>query len=263
MRLIFKRRKAQNMDWTKIKTKHFLFTDYNSKIKGDLVTLLCLTAHLERMPTNKEMVKATHYKALMTLQQTLNEGSTGLQSILNKVLEDVLKIEHKRVISRSTSKQYRNIKNMSDVSCDTTDKIREDKIRKKNSAKAPIKKQSFESIWSKYPSKIGKSTAQKKFNKDITNAISLKSINLALDNYIRHLKNNDWKKPQNASTWFNNWSDWVDFKEPTQTNGKPLIENPTRHRQNYIPPDESQRHSAPPPKEFTALVKKTAERKAV
>lgn len=120
------------MEWTKIKPKHFLFTDFKLNEHGALARLLCLTAYLERIPSTQEMVKATHYKTLIALQQRLNSHSIALQDVLNKVLEDSAKVEHKKVISRGTSKRYRDKQKAGDVSLDTTEKIREDKRREDN-----------------------------------------------------------------------------------------------------------------------------------
>ena len=125
------------MEWTKIKPKHFLLNDFTLAEKGTLATILCLTALLERVPNHQEMVKATHYKALIALQQRLKGHSMDLQYIVNKVLEDSLKVDRQRAVSRATSDKYRKKQKDGDASHDTTDKIREDKIRedKRESAK--------------------------------------------------------------------------------------------------------------------------------
>lgn len=116
------------MEWTKIKPQHFLFTDLDLKQKGCLVTLLCLTAHLERIPTEKEMIRVTHYKALIALQQALNRCSIDLQCVLNKVLKDVQYVEHKRLISRETTRRYRENKKSCDTSRDTIEERRGEEI---------------------------------------------------------------------------------------------------------------------------------------
>ncbi len=151
------------MDWTKIKVKHFLFNDMSKKMKGDLVDLLCLTAHLERMPTQREMLKVCHHKALLALQErfkecsrdaqetfkecsrdaqeTFKERSRSLQDVLMKVLEDVQDVQRKRNVSRETSRRYNEKKKStkvdSDVSNDVTEKRREDNIRLNNPPISP------------------------------------------------------------------------------------------------------------------------------
>ena len=117
------------MEWTKIKPKHFLFTDFTLQHHGALVRILCLTAHLERVPSEREMIQCTHHAALKSLRCKLDEHSMSLQCIIDKVLEDSEWIEHKRSVSRSTSERYRNKDKKRDTSRDTTEKRREEKIR--------------------------------------------------------------------------------------------------------------------------------------
>ena len=121
------------MEWTKIKPKHFLYNDFTIMEKGVLATLLSLTAHLERIPTESEMVLATHQRWLTAVSLRLHSHSTTLLLVLCKVLEDVEGVEHKKAISRGTSKRYREkdkpSDSASDVSCDTTEKRREEERR--------------------------------------------------------------------------------------------------------------------------------------
>jgi hypothetical protein len=72
----------------------------------------------------------------------------------------------------------------------------------------------FDELWNAYPNRIGKKQAERHFLATI-NESNGDDIKKALNNYKEHLKRNVWKKPQNGATWFNNWQDWVDFKEPT------------------------------------------------
>ena len=66
----------------------------------------------------------------------------------------------------------------------------------------------FESIWSKYPSKVGKEAAARKFKLTVKTDQDFKDIQTALDNYI---KSDRVTKGfiQNGSTWFNQWRDWI------------------------------------------------------
>lgn len=72
----------------------------------------------------------------------------------------------------------------------------------------------FDSIWLRYPIPDGKKGAEKHFHATVKTEEDYQNIKKALDNYILHLGVNDWKKPKNGSTWFNNWKDWVNWKEP-------------------------------------------------
>ena len=74
----------------------------------------------------------------------------------------------------------------------------------------------FEAIWTKYPSRVKRKEAEKHFLASVKTEQDFEDINKALNNYLQHLANNDWKKPQNGSTWFNNWQDWINWEEPNQ-----------------------------------------------
>ena len=74
----------------------------------------------------------------------------------------------------------------------------------------------FESIWARYPSKDGKKRAQACFKATVKTAEDWDKINLALDKYLssKRVKAGFIK---NGSTWFCNWEDWIDWKEPSDT----------------------------------------------
>jgi phage replication O-like protein O len=71
----------------------------------------------------------------------------------------------------------------------------------------------FEDIWKDYPNRVGKKAAEKHFNASVKGEDDLEAIKKALANYKAHLGKNTWKQPQNGSTWFNNWRDWVNWEE--------------------------------------------------
>jgi hypothetical protein len=71
----------------------------------------------------------------------------------------------------------------------------------------------FEPLWSNYPSRVNKKDALRHFNATVKCKEDVEKITSALENY----KNSKRVKDgfiQNGSTWFNNWQDWIDFKEP-------------------------------------------------
>lgn len=74
----------------------------------------------------------------------------------------------------------------------------------------------FNLVWSKYPKRIGRKAAERHFASSVKTENDLNDIQKALDNY---LKSERVSKGfiQNASTWFNNWRDWIDFKEISTT----------------------------------------------
>lgn len=86
---------------------------------------------------------------------------------------------------------------------------RKDKDKAKDKDKNNIR---FDEIWNRYPSKLGRKTAERHFYASVRTQEDWLNINKALDNY---LKSNRVAQNiiQNGSTWFNQWQDWVDFKE--------------------------------------------------
>ncbi len=88
-----------------------------------------------------------------------------------------------------------------------------DNIQKKEQS---LESAEFDVIWNKYPSKTGVSSAKKSFQKTVKTKEDLTLITNCLDVYLKHLTANSWKKPQNGSTWFNNWRDWIGYKETSE-----------------------------------------------
>jgi len=70
----------------------------------------------------------------------------------------------------------------------------------------------FQSLWLKYPNRVGKAAAERHFKVSVKTGQDWKDINTALENY---LKSQRVKKGyiQNGSTWFNNWRDWIKMPE--------------------------------------------------
>jgi len=74
----------------------------------------------------------------------------------------------------------------------------------------------FESIWKRYPVKVGKKEALRHYKASVKSESHASDCQRALSHYLVHLAQpqNDYKKPQHGSTWFNNWQDWIDWEEP-------------------------------------------------
>ena len=88
--------------------------------------------------------------------------------------------------------------------------IREDKRREDKSIYS-----AFESIWSQYPSKVGKERATVSFLASVKTEQDITDITNALNNYklSRRVKEGFI---QNGSTWFHNWRDWINYTEPVK-----------------------------------------------
>lgn len=70
----------------------------------------------------------------------------------------------------------------------------------------------FEDIWTKYPKRIGKKEALRHFMATVKTEEDVDSIWIALKNYETSERVFNGFI-QNGATWFNNWRDWVEFKE--------------------------------------------------
>ena len=107
------------------------------------------------------------------------------------------------------------------------DKIRLDKIRLDKN-KDNNKEFSFEVIYNKYPRREGQKQAEKYFKTTVKTQIDWDNINKALSNYMNYLYKNKIEAQfiKMASTWFNNWQDWVNWQDPKV----PIIKN----KKNYI-----------------------------
>lgn len=72
----------------------------------------------------------------------------------------------------------------------------------------------FEQVWARYPKRVGKKEAMRHFHATVKSEQDFTNINKALDNY---LVSEDYLKGfiQNGSTWFNNWSDYLDIQAVT------------------------------------------------
>ena len=78
-----------------------------------------------------------------------------------------------------------------------------------SSNKKHIYDDGFEKLWEVYPNKDGKKSALKHFRASVTTRKDCHLISYALTSYLDHLRQENWKKPKNGSTWFNNWRDWI------------------------------------------------------
>ena len=111
------------------------------------------------------------------------------------------------------------------------EEIEKDKdINKKHSASdnAPSKKDIsdfFEQIWLLYPCKKGKGQVSDSKKKTLFN-IGLEEMTRAIERYKDDLAKEDWRKPQNGSTFFN--SGYVDYLDANYTPLEPKKQTVTK-----------------------------------
>jgi hypothetical protein len=70
----------------------------------------------------------------------------------------------------------------------------------------------FESIWLKYPRRVGRKMAEKHFEASVKTKKDFEDLSKALANYLSSKRVAEGFV-QNGATWFNNWRDWIDYKE--------------------------------------------------
>lgn len=100
------------MDWIKIKTQHVLFSGLTPSEKGMLVMIQALTAHLERIPNEKEMaaLPGLSRKAIGRLSESLRNINADLSDVLRKVIEDVSDVHQKREAEKLRKRNLRSKK---------------------------------------------------------------------------------------------------------------------------------------------------------
>ena len=93
------------------------------------------------------------------------------------------------------------------------------------------KDKQFKELYANYPNRDSIKKSEEHFNASVNTEKDWQDINTALVKYKKHLTVETWKRPKSASTWFNNWRDWVDYVEPK----KP--QQAKEHRPDYLDND--------------------------
>ncbi len=70
----------------------------------------------------------------------------------------------------------------------------------------------FDSVYKKYPKKVGKAGGEKVFRRDIRSAEDYAALNIAVENYTKHLSSEkiEAKFIKHFSTFMASWRDWCD-----------------------------------------------------
>lgn len=104
----------------------------------------------------------------------------------------------------------------------------------------------FECIYSWYPNKDSRKEAERHFKATVKTAVDFQNIKKALATYLDHLREETWKKPQSAKTWFNNWQNWVNYK------AERISQIPQPYQEKK--PDDKEIPTAAEVKEFIAAI---------
>lgn len=98
-----------------------------------------------------------------------------------------------------------------------------------------ISNTAFERVWLRYPKRLGKKAALRHFAASVQTPEDQQKFERALENYLRFVRGKEIRFVQNGSTWFNNWADWVDYREESNApNGGTPIAIQVARRQREI-----------------------------
>lgn len=103
-------------------------------------------------------------------------------------------------------------KDKGNISATKDESVPKEPAKTKNAITSKQQQEIFDNIWKRYPNNDGKKLAFTHFKVDIKNNEDWKKINKALSNYL-NCKKVKAGYIKNGSTWFNNWKDWIDYKE--------------------------------------------------
>ena len=93
-----------------------------------------------------------------------------------------------------------------------------DKEKEEDKEKRLLREKQFEKIYKEYPNRDSKKKAKEHFIASVKADKDWQDINTALVKYKKHLTIEDWLRPKSASTWFNNWKDWINYVELVKHN---------------------------------------------
>ena len=76
-------------------------------------------------------------------------------------------------------------------------------------------KQEFDKLWKLYPNKQGKVKAFESYAKARKKGATYNEVIRGLERYLAYCSREDWYRPKNGSTWFNqqSWLDEIDEGE--------------------------------------------------
>jgi len=182
--------------------------------KGQYITLLCQQHQLYEIPENHMINICKSYDSPVI--KKFVKTDTGYY---NKRMREEAEKRRSYCDSRSNNKSGRPNKKIiwKSYGNHMENDNRDENVNKNGNKnkKSKQKTYDFESVWIKYPKKIGKSVALGTFNITVKNDEDFKDINRAVDNYNKHIKNStiESKYIKTGGNWFEDWKDWIDYQE--------------------------------------------------
>lgn len=198
-----------------------------------------------RMPYTDEMLATIFRRPINTVRLALStfeafgmiEMDDGIISIPNWEKHqnidglDKIREQTRKRVQKHRENQKRIECNVTVTDGNATDKNRIDKnrIEKKNSASEADAL--FEKLWSMYPLKRGKGQVSLSKKKHLLD-IGYEELERAINRYKADLEKEEWRKPQNGSTFFNSgYEDYLDGNYVMPVSQKPATKNNWSPRQ--------------------------------
>ena len=169
--------------------------------------------------TVSKNILATFLGCKSNVLRTFLERLQNLEQIKLIQFGNIIRISFPKLLEiQDRDSKYTRNKRVKGAQKTTLDK-EEDKEEDKNKQKEKVSVKEFEKLWTIYPKKDGKKAALRHFKSSVKNKEDIGKIKIALDNY---LSCSQVKKGyiKNGSTWFNNWEDWIDYKEVSHERNK-------------------------------------------
>lgn len=123
------------MDWYKVKAAHTLHDGMSARTFLAWHKIMALTAHLETMPTEAQILTVCGPKCYSSVVQFFLKCNSSVTQVLTKVLEDAVEVSSKREYNKIKKRQSRekvsnvNVdKSNQSETCTEQEKIREEKI---------------------------------------------------------------------------------------------------------------------------------------
>lgn len=99
---------------------------------------------------------------------------------------------------------------------DMLKEIRDNTKKPERKIREKAKKDTFDidRIYQKYPRKIGRKAGMEYLAKKSWNTDRLQALEIAIENYANHCKDQEQKYIKHFSTWVKEWEDWVEIERP-------------------------------------------------
>jgi len=119
------------MDWIKVKTRHIDYDFFGQPADTGWawIQLMSMTAALERIPSEEQMKQRVGEDIYVRLTEVLQKSDTTIEEVLDKVMEDVEKVENRKSHNREYMADYRKDLRNEPRGQHVKGKIREEKSR--------------------------------------------------------------------------------------------------------------------------------------